>query len=339
MTMTMLHADRSAGKPPVSRIAVPAASFGQHPGLVSRLYEQFPDARINTEGSIHYQTEEDTIAYLDGYEAAIISFEKINDRVLSALPQLRVVCKLGVGLDRIDPVAMRRHGVRLGWTPGVNATAVAELALCMAMAGLRRVVPCNLKMRAGQRPIQELGRQLSGRVVGVHGVGAIGQEFIRMLQPFGCTVLACDAADRSEFLARHGAEAVSIEELHARSEVLSIHLSLNPTTENLYNFKTLRGLRPDCVLINTARGGIVDELALRYALQEGWIAAAGIDTFATEPATDDTLLNMPNLLATPHIGAGSVEARWQMGITAIDGLTRNFIPEPGKYPFEFTRVV
>lgn len=338
MTMTMLRPDRSAGKPPVRNVAVPAASFGQHPGLVTRLLERFPDARINTEGSCHHQSEEQTIAYLSGCEAAIISFEQINDRVLRALPDLRVVCKLGVGLDGLDPMAMRRHGVRLGWTPGVNATAVAELALCMAMAGLRRVLPCNLKMRAGQRPIQELGRQLTGRVVGVHGVGAIGQEFIRMLRPFGCTILACDAADRSEFLAAHGAEPVGVEELHARSEVVSIHLSLNPTTENLYNFKTLRGLRPDCVLINTARGGIINELALRYALTGGWIAAAGIDTFAVEPAVDDELLALPNLIATPHIGAGSVEARWQMGLTAIEGLNDNFIPEPGKYPFEFTPV-
>lgn len=327
--------DRSAGLPPVSRVAVPAVSFALHPGLVARLLEQYPGAKVNTNGGNYYRTEEDTIAYLDGYEAAIVSFEKINDRVLSALPNLRVISKLGVGLDQIDPLAMRRHGVRLGWTPGVNKRAVAELALNFAMAGLRHVLPCNLSMRARERPPMRLGRQLSGRVVGVHGLGEIGQEFVRLLQPFGCRVLGCDIKDRSDFCVHHGVEAVDAEELAARSEVLSIHASLNPTTRSLYDIDRLRSLRPDCVLINTARGGIIDEAALYRALSEGWIAAAGLDVFEEEPPINDALLSLPNLIATPHVGASSVEARWRMGVTAIEGLTENFIPVPGKYPFEF----
>lgn len=327
--------DRSAGLPPVTRVAVPAVAFAQHPGLVEKLLARFPGARINTEGAVHYGSEEDTIAYLRGCEAAIISFEVISDKVLQALPELRVVSKLGVGLDQIDPIAMRRHGVRLGWTPGVNKRAVAELAICLAMAGLRHVMPCNLAMRAGERPLTRLGRQLSGRVVGVHGCGEIGQEFIRLLQPFGCRILVCDTRDRREFCAQHGVEQVELDELAARSEVLSIHLSLNPTTRRLYEIDLLRSLRPDCVLVNTARGGIIDEPALYRALTEGWIAAAGLDVFETEPSTNDGLLRLPNLIATPHIGAGSIEARWQMGVTAIDGLTDNFIPVPGRAPFEF----
>lgn len=327
--------DRSAGRPPVARVAVPAVAFAQHLGLVARLRALYPDARVNTEGAIHYHSEDATIAYLRGYEAAIISFEPITERVLRALPDLRVVCKLGVGLDMIDAAAMRRHGVRLGWTPGVNKRAVAELALGFALAGLRRVVECNLSMRGRERPVSRLGRQLSGRVVGVHGVGEIGQEFIRLLAPFGCRILGCDRRDRSAFYARHGVEAVDPEELFARSEVLSVHLSLNPTTRGLYGADVLRALRPDCLLINTARGHIIDEKALYRALTEGWIAAAALDNFAEEPARDDALLSLPNLIATPHIGAASIEAQWQMGITAIDGLTENFIPAPGQYPFEF----
>lgn len=335
MTRVMTIVDRSAGAPPLTRIAVPAVSFAQHPGLVEQLLERYPESKVNFEGGIHYRSEEETIEYLSGYEAAIISFERINDRVLSALPELRVVSKLGVGLDQIDPLAMRRHGVRLGWTPGVNKRAVAEMALGLAISALRHVVPCNLDIRAGKRPLTRLGRQLSGRVVGVHGVGQIGAEFIRLLQPFNCRVLGCDTKDRSEFYARYGVEQVEPEELYTRSEVLSIHLSLNARTRNLYDTDTLRSLRPDCVLINTARGGIVDEKALHRALNCGWIAAAALDVFEEEPPTDDALLNHPNLISTPHMGASSVEARWEMGITAIEGLTDNFIPVPGKHPFEF----
>jgi D-3-phosphoglycerate dehydrogenase len=102
----------------------------------------------------------------------------------------------------------------------------------------------------------------------------------------------------------------------------------------LYCAATLDKLRPDCVLINTARGHLVDEAALKDRLESGRIAAAAIDSFAVEPPTDDELLNLPNFIATPHIGAGSEEARWRMGTTAIDGLTDNFQPEPGRYPFD-----
>ncbi|MGF6175328.1 NAD(P)-dependent oxidoreductase [Ensifer sp. 4252] len=326
--------DRSLGMGPVRRVAVPAVSFGQHAGLVAHLRTLYPDARVNTEGVTVYRSEEDTIAYLADCEAAIVSFEPINDRVLSALPALRVVSKLGVGLDKIEPAAMKRHGVRIGWTPGINKRSVAELAFCMALMALRHVGACNLAMRAGERPLQRIGRQLSGRVVGVHGVGEIGQEFIRLLKPFGCEILGNDIRDRSAFYDEHGVRAVSFDELLERSEVLSIHLQVTDKTRWLYTAEVLDRLRPDCVLINTARGRIIDEAALRDRLADGRIAAAGIDAFAVEPPEDDVLLGLPNFIATPHIGAGSEEARWTMGMTAIQGFADNFIPEPGVFPFE-----
>ncbi len=318
------------------RVAVPAVSFGQHPGLVDLIREKYPDCKVNVEGIAHYSTEEDTIAYLQGFDAAIISFEPINDRVLSALPQLKVVSKLGVGLDKVDPAALKKHGVRLGWTAGVNKRSVAELALCMALAGLRHVISCNVSMRAGERPLQRIGRQLSGRVVGIHGCGQIGKEFARLLKPFGCEIIACDIKDYSAFYQEHGIKEVDFEELLTRSEVLSIHLTVTDRTRGMYTGDVLDKLRSDCVLINTARGRIIDEDALKQRLIDGQIAAACIDAFAVEPPSDDELLNLPNFIATPHIGAGSEEARWQMGTTAIKGLINNFLPEPGAYPFEDT---
>ena len=316
------------------RVAVPAISFGQHEGLVKRLLELYPDAKVNTEGIPYYRSEQETIAYLDGFDAAIVSFEPINERVLAALPRLKVISKLGVGLDKIDAHAMRRHGVRLGWTPGVNKRSVAELTLCLAIAGLRHVVELNASMRRAERPLQKMGRHLTGRVVGIHGCGEIGKEFARLLEPFGCTVLACDIKDYAEFYARHRVTPVGFDELLARSEVLSIHLTVTKRTLGLYDAATLDRLRPDCVLINTARGRIVDEAALRERLKSRRIAAAAIDAFAVEPPTDDELLRLPNFIATPHIGAGAEEARWLMGTTAIEGLVDNFLPEPGQFPFE-----
>jgi D-3-phosphoglycerate dehydrogenase len=254
--------------------------------------------------------------------------------VLSALPRLRIVSKLGVGLDKIDPAAMQRRGVRLGWTPGVNKRSVAELALCLAIAALRHVVELNAAMRSAQRPLQRMGRHLTGRVVGIHGCGEIGKEFVRLLAPFACTVLACDIKDYADFYAQHGVTPVGFDELLARSEVLSVHLTVTNLTRGLYDAAVLDKLRPDCALINTARGKIIDEVALKERLRTRRIAAAAIDAFAVEPPIDDELLTLPNFIGTPHIGAGAEEARWLMGSTAIDGLVDNFVPEPGKYPFE-----
>ena len=316
------------------RVAVPAISFCQQPELVAYLLERYPDARVNLDCVPYYRSEEDTIAYLEGMEAAIVSFEPINDRVLSALPDLKVVSKLGVGLDKIDPRAMRDHGVRLGWTAGVNRTAVAELAIALMLASLRLVVPLNLAIRKGERPLQRLGRQLTGRVVGIHGCGNIGKEVVRLLGPFDCTVLACDIKDYPDFYQQYGVEAVSLDEMLARSEIVSIHLPVTRLTRNLYDGALLAKLRPDAILINTARGRMVDESALRERLSSGKLAAAAFDAFALEPPEDDELLNLPNFIATPHIGASTAEARWRMGTTAIEGLTDNFLPEPGVYPFE-----
>jgi phosphoglycerate dehydrogenase-like enzyme len=316
------------------RVAVPAISFCQQAELVAHLLEQYPDARVNLDCVPHYRSEEDTIAFLEGCDAAIVSFEPINDRVLSALPQLKVVSKLGVGLDKIDPAAMRKHGVRLGWTAGVNRTAVAELTIALMLASLRLLLPLNLAIREGERPLQRLGRQLTGRVVGIHGCGNIGKEVVRLLNPFDCTVLACDIRDYPDFYCEYGVEPVSLDEMLDRSEIVSIHLPVTKLTLGLYNEELLAKLRPDAILINTARGRMVDEAALRNCLSTGKLAAAAFDAFAIEPPEDDQLLNLPNFIATPHIGASTAEARWRMGTTAIEGLTDNFLPEPGVYPFE-----
>jgi D-3-phosphoglycerate dehydrogenase len=189
-------------------------------------------------------------------------------------------------------------------------------------------------MRAGKRPRQIMGRHLSGRVVGLHGCGNVGKEVVRLLQPFGCTILSCDIADYADFYRAHGATAVGMDELLARSEVLSLHLPLNRGTRGMYTAAVLDRLRPDCVLINTCRGGIVDEAALKALLKGQRIAVACFDVFAIEPPVDDELLNLPNLFATPHIGGSAEEARLTMGRAAIRGLTENFLPEPGVYPFD-----
>ncbi len=326
----MAHLPQTA----VKRVAVPAISFAQVPDLIHLLKQEYPDCKINTELIPRYHSENDVIAYLRGYDAAIVSFEPITHRVLEALPELCVVSKLGVGLENIDPAAMQSHGVRLGWTPGVNKRAVAELTLCLTLAALRHVVATNVAMRTGLRPLARVGRELTGRTVGVHGCGDIGKEFIELLAPFQCQILASDIDPPFDFYERHRVQAVGESELLERSEVLSIHLSLNSKTKGLYSASVLDRLRSDCVLINTARGGIVDEVALQERLRTGRIAAAAFDVFAIEPTNQDELLRLENFIGTPHLGSGSIEARLNMGRAAIRGLKENFVPIPGVHPFK-----
>ncbi|MFN3892534.1 MAG: NAD(P)-dependent oxidoreductase [Beijerinckiaceae bacterium] len=278
--------------------------------------------------------EDALIEFLKDCDAAVIGFEPITERVLSSLPKLRVISKYGAGCETIDFHALRRHGVRFGYTWGVNKLAVAELTLCFMIAAQRWIMPLNLAMRAGERPTYRNGRLLTGRTVGLHGCGHIGKEVVRLLKPFGCTILACDIKDYSDFYAANGVTPVSFDELLERSEVLSLHLPKTRHTIGLYTREVLSRLPPGCVFINTCRGGIVDEEALLDRLNSGDLMAAAFDVFSVEPAQNDALLRHPNMLATPHIGASAEEVRLAIAQAAIRGLTNHEEVEPAKFYFE-----
>jgi D-3-phosphoglycerate dehydrogenase len=291
--------------------------------------ERYPDAKMWDGPRI---TDEDLlIEFLQGCDAAIVGFEPITDRVLAALPGLQVLAKYGAGCEKIDFDALKRHGKRFGYTFGVNRLAVAELALSFMIAALRWVTPLNHAMRAGERPAMRNGRLLTGRTVGIHGCGNIGKEVVRLLKPFGCTVIACDIRDYPEFYRANDVTPVGLDALLERAEVLTLHLPKTRLTRGLYSRALLERLRPDCVLVNTCRGEIVDEDALADRLEAGKLAAACFDVFAVEPAIDDRLLGNPNMLATPHIGASTEETRIMMVNAALRGLEENEPVDPAKY--------
>ncbi|MBL0919935.1 MAG: phosphoglycerate dehydrogenase [Hydrogenophaga sp.] len=314
----------------IQRLGVPHPAIGHVPYLRDMILQRYPNARFN-ESANHRLSEDELIAFLADCDGAIMGGDIISDRLLTALPQLRNIGIFGVGLNTVDLAACQRHGVKLGHRGGVNKLAVAELTLCFMLTSLRWVTSLNLAMRDGQRPRTRIGRNLTGRVVGIHGCGHIGKEVVRLLQPFGCTLIANDQKDMSAFYREHGVQAVSFDELVERSEVLSLHLPLTRATHNLYNAAVLDRLRDDCVLINTCRGGIVNEAALLERLESNRILAAGFDVFEIEPAQNDRLLSHPNLIATPHIGASTRDARIAMVGAAIDGLTEGKLVDPVDY--------
>jgi len=251
--------------------------------------------------------------------------------VLSALPNLKIISKYGNGCESFDFQALKRHNVRFGYTWGVNKLAVAELALGFRLMGLRFVMPLNVALRGGERPRLRNVRCLPGRVVGIHGCGNIGKEVVRLLEPFGCKIIACDIKDYADFYKEWDVEPVSFDELIARAEVLTLHLPKTKQTIGLYSREVLGRLQPGCVLVNTCRGGIVDEAALLERLDSGALMAACFDVFAIEPAENDRLLRHPNMLATPHIGASTEETRLILVRAAIRGLSSNRVVEPEEF--------
>jgi D-3-phosphoglycerate dehydrogenase len=301
----------------MTRVAVPNVSFCNNPTLRAEVLKKYPDAKLNDSGK---QLQGDALVeFLKGYDKALTGLEILDDALLARLPDLKVVSKYGVGLDMVDLEALRRRGIKMGWTGGVNKRSVAELVVAFAIALLRHIPQTNAKLRNGEwhRPA---GRHLGGRVFGIIGCGFVGKELVRLLSGFGCKILVHDTRSFPEFYAEHKIRPVSLETLLRESDLVTLHVPLDKTTRNMLSAERLALMRPDAVLINAARGGLVDEAALKVALRTGKLAAAALDVFMPEPPTDMDLLSIPNLLATPHIGGSAVEAILAMGRAAIAGL-------------------
>ncbi|WP_262690344.1 phosphoglycerate dehydrogenase [Kordiimonas aestuarii] len=301
----------------MTSVAVCSRSFSAHPVLRAELLARYPDTRFNDEGAS--LSGDELIDFIGNAEKAVVALEVLNAQIIARLPKLKVVGKYGVGLDKIDLHALADAGIRLGWTPGVNRRSVAELVISLAIAMLRQIPYATSEIKAG-RWRQHSGRLLSGQTVGVVGCGNVGKDLIKLLQPFGCRILVNDIAERREFCQEHDAREVSLAQLVEQADIISLHVPLNDTTRNLFSRDVLETMKSSSILINTARGGIVDEQALLEVLEKNPLRAAAFDVFASEPMYDDRFLSLPNFVATPHIGGSSVEAVLAMGRAAINGL-------------------
>ncbi len=306
-------------------VAVASRSFSRHPVLRDELLQQFENVTFNDAGVS--LTGASLIDFLRGHERAITALERLDESVFAALPDLKVIGKYGVGLDMIDMKAMADHGVHLGWTGGVNKRSVSELVISTTIALLRHVQAANREVVAGTWR-QHKGRYLSDRVVGIIGCGHVGKDLAPLLKAFGCDVMAHDILDFPDFYKEHGVRPSSLEDLLKACDVVSVHLPLDDSTRNILSAERLALMKHDAILINAARGHLVDEAALKAMLMDGRLGGAAFDVFASEPPEDMELLNLPNFLVTPHIGGSAEEAILAMGRAAIRGLTENNIPGP-----------
>lgn len=296
-------------------VAVTSRSFSRNEVLRGEMLARYERVTFNDEGLS--LAGDSLVAFLEGHELAITALEKIDDAVLERLPDLKVISKVGVGIDMIDLEAMERHGVRLGWSRGTNARSVSELTIALMLALLRHLSAVERLVRRGEwRQVQ--GRTLTGRTVGIIGFGHVGRDLAKLLDSFSCRVLAYDIVPLASVESH--VEQVSLESLLALSEIVTLHTVLSDDTRNLLDRERIGAMREGALVINTSRGGLVDEAALYDALGSGHLAGAALDVFSSEPPVDHPLLRLDQVIVTPHIGGSTLEAVLAMGRAAIDGL-------------------
>ncbi len=245
----------------------------------------------------------------------IRSATKVDAEALAAAKRLQVVARAGVGLDNVDVKAATQAGVMVVNAPTSNIVSAAELAVGLLLAAARNISPAHAALRAGQwKRSKYTGVELFEKTVGIVGLGRIGVLVAQRLAGFGVNLIAYDPYVQPGRAAQIGVRLVTLDELLAESDFISVHLPKTPETVGLIGEEALTKVKPSAVIVNAARGGIVDEAALYAALKEGRLGGAGLDVFAKEPCTDSPLFELDNVVATPHLGASTDEAQERAGI-------------------------
>lgn len=255
-----------------------------------------------------------------GVDAIMVRQGKINAEVINASPSLRVIVKHGVGVDNVDIAAATARNVPVLRSMGSNALAVAEHTIALALSLLKQLAPLDRVIKAGGWPKTSfIGRDIAGSVIGLIGFGSIGRETGRLAKALGMRVLVLDPMSQ-QAVQQSGLEiAAGLDELLAVCDIVSLHCPLTNETRNLIDAARLSQMKPDALLINTARGGIIDEAALFEALGEKRIGGAGLDSFSVEPPpADSPLWSLDNLIVTPHVAGVTKGSAIQMAETAAN---------------------
>jgi D-3-phosphoglycerate dehydrogenase len=254
-------------------------------------------------------------AIVDVDAILVRSATKVDEEALSAAKRLKVIARAGVGLDNVDVRAATQNGVLVVNAPTSNIVSAAELAVALMLAAARHISPAHAALTRGEwKRSKYTGIELFEKTVGIVGLGRIGVLVAQRLSAFGMSVIAYDPYVQAGRAAQMGVRMVTLEELMTESDFISVHLPKTPETVGLIGDDEFAIARPSLVLVNAARGGIVDEKSLYDALKTGRIAAAGLDVFSQEPCTDSPLFELENVVATPHLGASTDEAQEKAGI-------------------------
>jgi D-3-phosphoglycerate dehydrogenase len=260
------------------------------------------------------------------------SATKVDAEVLAAAPKLKIVARAGVGLDNVDVDAATERGVLVVNAPTSNIHSAAEHALALLLAAARQITEADASLRAHTWKRSSFsGTEIFGKTAGIVGLGRIGQLVAQRLAAFNAHIVAYDPYVSHARAAQLGIELLSLDELLGRADFISVHLPKTPETAGLIDKEALAKTKPGVIIVNAARGGLVDEAALAEAVRSGHVRAAGIDVFASEPCTDSPLFELPQVVVTPHLGASTAEAQDRAG-TDVAGsvklaLAGEFVPD------------
>jgi len=298
------------------RLLVTPTSYGKNdPRLKTQLEEQVGEVIYNPTGKP--LTSAELAQLLPGIDGYIAGLDGIDAQALLAADRLKVIARYGVGVDKVDLVAAREKGIVVTNTPGANSVSVAELALGLMLALARQIPEAADAVHQGKWP-RYSGLSLEGKTIGIVGLGAIGKQLARRLAGFDCRILAHDPFADAAFARDNHVELAELNKVVEEADFITLHLPLLPETRGMVNDTFLNRMKKGAFLINTSRGEVLDEEALLRALQSGHLKGAGLDAFAVEPPDPkNPLLALPQVIATPHLGAQTDGATSNMGWFAM----------------------
>jgi D-3-phosphoglycerate dehydrogenase len=282
--------------------------------LIADGLEEIGQAILHSSANVDDRTgisPEELLRVIKEYDAMIVrSRTKVTTQALAVAERLKVIGRAGVGVDNIDLEAAKAHGVTVVNAPTSTSLAVAELTLGLMLAMAREIPRADAGMKGGEWLKKELGgMELYGKTLGILGMGRIGAEVGKRAAAFGMSVLGYDPLIPAEEIKRRGAKPVSLDDLYARSDFISLHLPLTDETRSMVAEQAFGSMKRGVRILCAARGGIIDESALLAALESGQVAGAALDVFASEPPGASELVRHPKVIATPHVGAQTAEAQ------------------------------
>lgn len=300
------------------KVLVTPTSFLKNPEAKA-MVEAFADETVYNPQTRPLEAEE-VLALLDGVDGYIAGLDYITSDVIRRAPaSLKAISRYGAGVDRVDLEAAKEKGITVTNTPGTNAVAVCELAFGLMLSLARSIPRLDAAVKKGEWPRND-GTELAGKILGIIGFGAIGKNLATRARAFGMRVVAFDPYFNQAFANQHGIEQMTLDETIETADFLSLHVPLTKETKYMIGEQAIARMKKGAFIINTARGGLVDEAAAASALKSGKLGGIGLDAYEVEPVTDSPLLGLDHVVMTPHTGAHTNEAIAGMGIMAAQNL-------------------
>ncbi len=302
-------------------LATPTSFLKPENAQARATLEAFADQVVYNETGKPLQPEE-ILARLEGVDGYVAGLDYITADVIERAPaSLKVISRYGAGVDRVDLAACKRRGIVVTNTPGTNAVAVCELAFALMLCAARNIPKLHTAVEAGEWPRNE-GMELNGKTLGIVGLGAIGKNLAKRAVAFGMTVVAYDPFFDEVFAAANGIARKTMDEVITTSDFVSLHVPLNDETKRMIHADRIAKMKRGAIIINTARGGLIDEEAAAQAVISGQLGGLGLDAFEQEPLLESPLKGLKHVIFTPHTGAHTAEAVQAMGIMAVDNIIK-----------------